>query len=198
LNTLLKNIGKIEEKILSDFMENQQKNNKLTAKEQLFCCEYIIDWNGTRAYRKAYPNCKSDKTAASEACKFIRKPKIQEYIKKIKDDIETQAGISKLLLINELKGLALSSINDTNSNWFTLEEFESLSPEIKKTIKETKHEKQTHGTGKDKYEVEVITIKKFDKLKAIEIMNKMMAYNKEKDGEVAPVELNITFGKDRK
>lgn len=31
---------------------------KLTAKQQRFCDEYLIDLNGTRAYKVAYPSVK--------------------------------------------------------------------------------------------------------------------------------------------
>ena len=35
----------------------------MTDKQQLFCDEYLKDFNATRAYKVAYPNCKKDETA---------------------------------------------------------------------------------------------------------------------------------------
>lgn len=52
---------------------------KLTAKQQRFCDEYLIDLNATQAaIRAGY----SEKTAAVIATENLRKPNIQEYIEK--------------------------------------------------------------------------------------------------------------------
>ena len=39
----------------------------MTEKQKRFCDEYLIDLNGTRAYKAAYPKVKSDDTAAAAA-----------------------------------------------------------------------------------------------------------------------------------
>lgn len=52
---------------------------KLTAKQQRFCDEYLIDLNATQAaIRAGY----SEKTARSIAAENLTKPDIQEYIQK--------------------------------------------------------------------------------------------------------------------
>ena len=52
---------------------------RMTAKQQRFCDEYLIDLNGTQAaIRAGY----SEKTAAVIATENLRKPNIQEYIEK--------------------------------------------------------------------------------------------------------------------
>lgn len=52
---------------------------KMTAKQQRFCDEYLIDLDGTKAaIRAGY----SEKTAAVIASENLRKPNIQEYIEK--------------------------------------------------------------------------------------------------------------------
>ncbi|MBR5874536.1 MAG: terminase small subunit [Oscillospiraceae bacterium] len=52
---------------------------KLTAKQQRFCDEYLIDLNATQAaIRAGY----SEKTAAVIATENLRKPNIMEYIEK--------------------------------------------------------------------------------------------------------------------
>jgi|GEM_PF-356979 len=53
---------------------------QLTDKQTLFCEEYLIDFNGSRAYRAAYPNVKKDSSAASSAYKLLRKAEIQAYL----------------------------------------------------------------------------------------------------------------------
>lgn len=53
---------------------------KLTKKERIFCHEYIIDWNGSRAARVAGY---SEKTANSISSEIIKKSYIIQYIKYI-------------------------------------------------------------------------------------------------------------------
>lgn len=75
----------------------------LTDKQKRFCEEYVVDWNATRAATAAGY---SEKTAYSIGQENLRKPEIEEYIGKIKNDLEKQAGISALMIIKELKTIA--------------------------------------------------------------------------------------------
>lgn len=52
----------------------------MTENQKRFADEYIIDLNGTRAYKAAYPNVKSDNVAHACAAKLLRKATISEYI----------------------------------------------------------------------------------------------------------------------
>ena len=47
----------------------------MTEKQKIFADEYLIDLNGTRAYKAAYPNIKSDNAAAVRANKLLKKKK---------------------------------------------------------------------------------------------------------------------------
>uniref|UniRef100_A0A6M3KHW5 Putative terminase n=1 Tax=viral metagenome TaxID=1070528 RepID=A0A6M3KHW5_9ZZZZ len=57
------------------------KNGKLTLKQQSFVKQYVIfGGNGTKAYQESeYANC-IDTSAASEACKLLKKPIIIEAV----------------------------------------------------------------------------------------------------------------------
>ena len=102
----------------------------LTDKQKRFCEEYVVDWNATRsAIAAGY----SEKTAYSIGQENLKKPEIEEYIGKIKNDLEKQAGVSALMIILELKKMAF------------------LSDEV--------------------YE------KASDRIKAIEVINKMLGFN---------------------
>lgn len=52
----------------------------MTEKQKRFCDEYLIDLNGTRAYKAAYPSVKKDMTAAVNASKMLRNTKVKAYI----------------------------------------------------------------------------------------------------------------------
>lgn len=59
----------------------------MTEKQKIFADEYIIDLNGTRAYKVAYPNIKNDNVAAARASKLLKNPEIREYIQKRLDEL---------------------------------------------------------------------------------------------------------------
>lgn len=60
----------------------------MTEKQKIFCDEYLIDLNATRAYKAAYPNCKKDSSADASARKLLGNTRIQEYIQKRLDEKE--------------------------------------------------------------------------------------------------------------
>lgn len=52
----------------------------MTEKQKRFCDEYLIDCNGTRAYKAAYQNVKKDTVAATNAGRMLRNAEVQEYL----------------------------------------------------------------------------------------------------------------------
>lgn len=52
----------------------------MTEKQRRFADEYLIDMNGTRAYKVAYPHVKNDNVAAANANRLLRNAKIKSYI----------------------------------------------------------------------------------------------------------------------
>lgn len=52
----------------------------MTEKQKRFCDEYLIDLNGTRAYKAAYPSVKSDKTAGANAARLLGNASIRAHL----------------------------------------------------------------------------------------------------------------------
>ena len=52
----------------------------MTEKQKRFCDEYLIDLNGTRAYKAAYPSVKSDKTAGANAARLLGNASARAYL----------------------------------------------------------------------------------------------------------------------
>lgn len=52
----------------------------MTEKQKCFADEYLIDLNGTRAYKVAYPRVKSDAAASVNASRMLRIAKVKTYI----------------------------------------------------------------------------------------------------------------------
>ncbi len=80
----------------------KEEGKPLKPEWKIFAHEYVIDWNGTRAYKVAYPKEKSDNTAAANAYKLLRNTQIADYIEEIQKDLAKLAGISALSNIKHL------------------------------------------------------------------------------------------------
>jgi len=160
----------------------------LTEKQKTFCREYIYDWNGTRA---AIVAGYSEKTAAVTAHENLRKPNIQQYIKEIQADIEKQAGISRLRVLEEYQKIAFTTIAHLHNTWIELKEFEQLTDDQKACIEsiETKTIKRVLGDNEEGVvmHTEYVKIKLFSKEKALESICKMLGYN-------APDKIDHTTG----
>lgn len=151
---------------------------KYTQKEKNFCNEYILNWNATQSYLKAYPNTKNENVAGSSAARMLLKPKIQSYIENIQKDLEKIAGISRLSVVLEFKKIAFSSIAHLHNTWVELHDFNNLTDDQKSCIEsvDTKVVKRKTEEGLE-IDVEQVKIKLYDKQKALENINKMLGYN---------------------
>ena len=52
----------------------------MTEKQKRFCDEYLIDLNGTRAYKAAYPSVKSDDVAKAAASRLLSNVNVRAYL----------------------------------------------------------------------------------------------------------------------
>lgn len=52
----------------------------MTEKQKRFCDEYLIDLNGTRAYKAAYPSVKSDNVAGANAARLLKNASVRAYL----------------------------------------------------------------------------------------------------------------------
>ncbi|KEH93234.1 terminase small subunit [Clostridium botulinum] len=53
---------------------------KLTPKQKIFCDEYLVDLNATRAYKAAYFNIKKDSTARTNGSRLLTNANVKSYI----------------------------------------------------------------------------------------------------------------------
>lgn len=82
---------------------------KLTAKQQRFCDEYLIDLNATQAaIRAGY----SPNTAEQQASRLLRIVKVQDEIAKEMAERSRRTGINQDRILQEIAKLALINIDD--------------------------------------------------------------------------------------
>jgi len=153
-------------------MSEEYDFSDMKPEHRVFCENYVIEWNGTQSYLKAYPNS-SYESAMSSASDLLRKPNIKDYIEHIQKDIAKLAGISALGNALELKNIAKANMSDFKKGWMTEVEFDNLTHEQKSALSEIVYtEKEFNGKVE-----KVVKFKLHDKIKAIEILNKMFGYD---------------------
>lgn len=79
---------------------------KLTRQQKIFADEYLIDLNGTRAYRVAYPATKKEETAASNASRLIRNDNVSAYIQAAMDARSKRTEITQDRVLKEYARIA--------------------------------------------------------------------------------------------
>ena len=99
--------------------DNENKDEvKLTAKEERFCYQYVLHLNATKACILAGY---SDKSACVTGSRLLRKAKVQERVKHLKDNLAETAEISALRVLKEHvldDANVKKAISDKNENFF--------------------------------------------------------------------------------
>jgi len=140
--------------------------SKLTAKQEKFCYEYVIDLCGTQAaIRAGY----SQKTAHSIASRMLRIVEVQKFIQSLQADLEKTAGITALRVLKEHEKIAFSDTGMIREGWMTLKDYEELPKEIKDCIQEV-------ATRVTKYGNEV-KIKFYDKQRSLDSISRILGFD---------------------
>lgn len=152
------------------------KIGELTEKQRIFCEAYCRLWDATKAAKEAGY---SEKTAYSIGSENLRKPECAEYVQFIKDNAADFAGVSILRNVQELAKVAYGSAADLRKAWAKLEDWEYLPEDVKASISEVITVTRVLKTDDEVLEqsIESVKIKQYDKLRAIELLNKMLGYN---------------------
>lgn len=168
----------------------------MTDKQIIFANEYLIDLNGTRAYKEAYPHVKNDNTAAAAATRLMNNPEVKDYIdKRIKDRLE-RIEVTQDDVIQELAAIAFANGSDyakvvTKPVMIQTSEGDYVpaldsegnqmyyqAVEIEETEKLTKRQiKAISGIKQGKNGIELTT---YDKVKALELLGKHLGIFKDK------------------
>lgn len=79
---------------------------------RIFANEYLIEFNGTKSYRVAYPDCNSDESAAVNASRLLRNAKINAYIEQRMKEREMRTEITQDKVLYELAKIGFADIGD--------------------------------------------------------------------------------------
>ena len=164
---------------------------KLTMKQEAFCHYYIEGGgNASNAYRLAYNAVNMLPTTVNvKAAELLANGNISVRVEELKKEVKDRSNISKERLLSELAKIAFSSIACLHSTWIELKDFEKLTRDQTASIKSisTKTQKKNIGTSENPeiIDVDYIKIELYDKLKAMESINRMLGFE-------SPEKLDIT------
>lgn len=96
-----------------------ENNKKLTGKQKLFCQYYIVDFNATQAYIKAY-NSKFN-TANVNGYKLLVNTSIKKEIARLKKESKNKIFADTTDIINMMLKIAFSDIKNY-AKWYSKEE----------------------------------------------------------------------------
>lgn len=141
-------------------LSREELKQRLTKMQVVFCHQYIQEWDRKASYRKAYPNCKKDSTAYSNAERLLRNAEINAYIDIIRNDIEEECGISKIKLIKD----HMEIVNDEKVSIRTRQ---TSMREIKDMLGYNKPIRIDHTTKGEKIQNTDLSMYSYEELRAI-------------------------------
>lgn len=138
---------------------SKKRSEKLTEKQKLFCSYYLVNFNATQSYMKAY-NCKYT-TAMTEGPKLLGKPLIKKEIEKVTRETRHTQMVKSQMVFDYVLKVAFSDIGDyvvfgTNEEYI----YNSFGNRIKDPDKENSFLKETRNyiklIDKDKVDTTII------------------------------------------
>ena len=160
------------------------KEHNLTTKQLIFCKEYLVDMNATRAIIKAGY---SKKSAETQGSRMLRNVKVDTYIKQMTKVRTEKLDITAERVLEELAHIAffdIRNIFDGNS----LKQVSDLDDKTARALSSVKS--QIEKTDGENF-AEVVEVKSNDKLKALDMLSKHLGLyendNKQKETSVVVV-----------
>lgn len=143
-----------------------KNKDDLTDKQKKFIEEYLIDMNGTRAYRAAYPSVKKNESAAVSASKLLTKAKVKKVVDPILESLSSDrvATLEEVLvyLTSVMRGESTAEVVVVEGLGDGCSEARRLkkSPDEKEKLMAAKLLGKRYGLFKDKVEVSGIEAEK--------------------------------------
>ena len=136
-----------------------KNKDDLTDKQKKFIEEYLIDMNGTRAYRAAYPTVKNDETAGAAACRLLKNVKVKKVVDPLLESLSSDrvATLEEVLayLTSVMRGESTAEVVVVEGLGDGCSEARRLkkSPDEKEKLKAAELLGKRYGLFKDKVEV---------------------------------------------
>lgn len=165
--------------------------HKLTLKQEKFCQRYLECGNASEAYRYAF-SCEKwkDKSIWEKSSTLLAQVKVQSRVRVLQQEAQSKSDITKERVLAEFAKIGFSSIAHLHNTWIDRKEFEELTEDQRSAIKSIATRTRKQVINNEAVEIEEVKVELYDKLKALENINRMLGFD-------APTRTEIT-GKDGK
>lgn len=143
---------------------------ELTAKQKLFCQEYLVDLNGTQAaIRSGY----SAKTAQEQSSRLLSNVMICSTIERLLQKRQKKVEVTADDILHELLILAKVDLSEAFDDLGHLRPIKEIPENVRRAISNVEVFEEFEGSGKNKvYIGQTKKIKFWDKTKALELLGK--------------------------
>lgn len=157
----------------------------LTDKQKRFCEEYIIDLNGAQsAIRAGY----AEGSARVEASRLLSNDNIQDYISTLQKNKSEELNISQNMVLKELMKIAFGDVKNYFDDLGRLIDINELENNVSASIKSvTVLTEKTIGGGEFNIETNIKKLESYDKLKALDTINKMLGFYEKDNNQKKPI-----------
>lgn len=170
----------------------------MTDSQKKFCDEYLIDFNASRAYKVAYPNCKKDEVARANSSRLLTKANIKNYLNEQKEELKKRVNVTQEDVINELAKIAFADIRKLYSDTGSLKNIKDIDDDTAAALAGVETFEEYEGRGEDReYIGDTKKVKMIEKTKALDLLGKYFGIFKEKVEveQTKPFEVNIKVKK---
>lgn len=145
----------------------------MTKAQQVFCDEYLIDLNATRAYKVAYPSCKKEDSARKAGSRLLTIVDIQSYISSKMQEREKRTEVTQDMVIQELAKIAFLDISKLYDKNGKLKNIQDIDKDTVRAISSLKTLEEYDGYGEDREKIgDTQKVKLLDKTKALELLGR--------------------------
>lgn len=147
-------------------------NRELTEKQKLFV-QYLAGdpkCTATDAYRRAYPNCKSNEAARAAAARLLANVNVQDALQATRAGCAQKAGIESTRVLAEYQHLAFNDLRELfllTPTGLELKPVAEWPESVGRSISGIKIRRELTGSGDDQKEFEVLEFKLWSKPEAL-------------------------------
>lgn len=156
------------------FPRNFEPMADLTDKQEMFCNEYLVDFNASRAARAAGY---SEDTAGAIGHENLKKPEIQARIHQLRQDMGKQFNITRERIAQEYARLAFGDIRKIFKEDGSLLSPHEWDDDTAASIAGLDTDELFEGVGRDREQIGVTKkVKLSDKRAALDSLVRLMGY----------------------
>lgn len=158
-----------------------------------FCHEYLVDLNGSAAYRRVYPKVKSEKTARTNAARLLANAGVAARVAELQRERLARSDLSAERVLRELSLVAFQRHSQiyrpdatlkSPGEWDEATDATISAIETEEDYTGEEQESQPHGGTLTRNRGTVLAtrthkVKRWDKLKALELLCKHFGLLKE-------------------